>query len=161
MTHSAGIIGLGWRGSRGFEEISLSSDPVIKLPQERRGRGGLRGRGWPDKGECPWRGVCGSWGGGYCWMKVLEFGCERVKMSQGALSPRAATHKGSCSCCCFSSVFLMSTFSNFCPQAKCDSTHGCQARWDFSTSWRNSLWPTRGKLRLWLVNYKATRSQHF
>lgn len=50
MTHSAGIIGLGIRGSRGFEEISVSADPVIKLPQKRRGGG--QG-GWPDRAECP------------------------------------------------------------------------------------------------------------
>ena len=33
---SAGIIGLGWRACQVFEVISLSADPVIKLPEERR-----------------------------------------------------------------------------------------------------------------------------
>lgn len=36
VTHSADIIGLAWRSCRGFEEIRMSTDPVIKL----QGRGG-------------------------------------------------------------------------------------------------------------------------
>lgn len=52
LTHSAGIIGLGWRGGGHFEEISLSTDPVIKLQRERREGG------WPDRANCPWEGGC-------------------------------------------------------------------------------------------------------
>lgn len=45
MTHGAGIIGLGLRSSGGFEEIRVSTDPVIKLPQESRGGEGGRSDG--------------------------------------------------------------------------------------------------------------------
>lgn len=66
MTHSAGIIGLGWRGSRVFEVISLSTDPVIKLPQK-RGGGGQRGEfGWPVRRRVSMKGKGG------CRVRVLK-----------------------------------------------------------------------------------------